>query len=148
MPPTFVYFLALSAYLCFGAVALALAAALAVVPAARVMAKRLAGGVIGSYPGVFLFQALSLPVLMALGLLIWLLNRAFQSDTVVAAAVGLTEAMLILGVFAAASLAGFVTGWSVGAEVATGMSIRAALGRAWLVRKFRELRIRRRRETP
>jgi hypothetical protein len=143
VPPTFAYFLALSAYLCFGAVALALAAALAVVPAARGMAKRFAGGVIGSYPGVFLFQVLSLPVLLALGLLIWLLNRAFQSGSLVAAAVGLTEALLLLGAFAAASLAGFVTGWSVGAEVATGMSIRSAVGRAWLVRKFHALRIRR-----
>jgi hypothetical protein len=140
MPPTFVYFLALAAYLCFGAVALVLAAALAVVPAARTTAKRLAGGVIGSYPGVFVFQALSLPVLMALGLLIWLLNRAFQAGSAVAAAVGFTEAMLILGVFAAASFAGLVTGWSVGAEVATGMSVRAAVGRTWFVRKLRELR--------
>jgi hypothetical protein len=136
VPPTFAYFLALAAYLCFGAATLVLAAALAVVPVARVTAKRLAGGVIGSYPGVFLFQMLSMPVLISLWLLIWLLSRFI----LLSVAVGMAAAVLALGVFAVASLAGFMTGWSAGADVATGMSVTAAVGRTWLVRKIRVLR--------
>jgi hypothetical protein len=136
MPPTFAYFLAFAAYLCFGAAVLVFAAALAIVPAARLTARRLAGGVIGSYPGVLVFQVLSLPVLVCLWLVAWVLSH-FMAPSFAA---GMTAAVLFLGVFAGASVVGFMTGWSAGADVATGMSITAAVSRTWLVRKIGVLR--------
>ena len=61
MPPTFGYAMILMTYVMAGAVGLAVCLLLAFFPPLRAGARRTAGGIIGSFAGVFLFQILTLP---------------------------------------------------------------------------------------
>jgi hypothetical protein len=74
LPGPFVYAMFLFVYVCFGAAVLAVAMFLALIPRARPAARWFAGGIIGSYPGVFLFQLAGAPVLVGIVLLMWLLS--------------------------------------------------------------------------
>jgi hypothetical protein len=126
MPPTFAYAMALLAYLALACVVWALAIVLAVPRETRPIAVRLAAGMAGSFPGVVLFQLLSVlivaPILLAAGLITRVTARGGWID---AAMVGL--AVMALAIFALASLAGFYVGWRAGWEIAAGRSARVLL---------------------
>ena len=99
---------------------------LAVPQATRPMALRVAAGMIGSFPGVFLFQVLSAPIvaliLVASGLIMSVTSRGGWID---AALLGM--GVIALAIFAFASLVGFYMGWRAGWEVAAGRSARGFL---------------------
>lgn len=127
MPPYFVYVLALTLYLMvacgvwFGAVVLAFPRR------TRAFARKMAAGMAGSFPGVFLFQMISAP-LVALFLLVFAVIFAVfrpAGDGETACFIGLFFAMV--GWVAAASLLGFYTGWRIAWELAAGRSVRAFL---------------------
>jgi len=140
MPPTFAYAMILFAYVCFGGVALAIAVILAIAPGTRRLARRLAGGVIGSYPGVFLFQILAVPLLAAVWGACWMLRRVFPQPDNQFGAVALITILFVLGIFACMSILGFITGWSAGSGVALGVPLGAALRRTWIARWARKHR--------
>ena len=132
----FAYAVALIAYICFGAAVLALAIALAIVPRTRPWARWLAGGVIGSYPGVFIFQLLTLPLAVCVFVLLWLLSR-FETHVGAPFAIACVLSVLVLGL--GASLVGFFTGWSVGSAVAFGTPVLDAISLTWAGRLLRRL---------
>jgi hypothetical protein len=124
----FAYLAALLTYVCIAGLGLVFCLALALSPSHRQSAKQIAGGVIGSFPGVFLFQAVSAP-LVAVAVLLFLgmhqvtgeLSGASQAIVVVLALLS------TLGLFAAASVARFLVGWGVGYRVASGMPFKVPL---------------------
>jgi hypothetical protein len=128
--------MALIAYVCFGAAVLAVAIALAILPSTRAWARWLAGGVIGSYPGVFIFQLLTLPIAACVFALLWLLSH-FNTHVSAPFAIACVVSVLVLGV--GASLAGFLTGWSVGSAVAFGTPVLDAFASTWAGRLLRRL---------
>ncbi len=123
MPPTFVYAMALMAYIAVACFVWSVAVLLAVPRATRSFALRVAAGMAGSFPGVFVFQVLSAPIvalmLLASGLIMSVTARGWWID---AALIGVGLITLVL--FAVASLAGFYVGWRAGWEVAAGRSAR------------------------
>lgn len=122
------YISALMIYVSFALIGLVGCLAFALSATYRQTAKRIAWGIVGSFPGVFLFQGLSVPF-VALTLFLFLGLNQLTSDLsgaslIVFAVFGLLSTF---GVFAAASIAGFLVGWRVGYQVASGLSFRAAL---------------------
>ena len=127
MPPTFVYILALMGYFAVACAVWVVAVVLAIPSRTRGLAKRLAAGMAGSFPGVFLFQILAAPfvasVLLLGGGIFWLFHPGDIGSTVFM----VTVAVLSFGIVAAASLLGFYVGWRIAWEVASGRSPRAFL---------------------
>jgi hypothetical protein len=106
------YLIALFAVVGLDIVAFAVALLLAIWPPLRRIARRLAGGVIGSLPFLLFFQGLSLPVLgviAAIPLVLWIWPDAAEIADLIATTVGFK---LSLAVFATASVTGFATGWA------------------------------------
>ena len=126
MPPTFAYAMALTAYIALACVVWGLSILLAGPRATRPVALRVAAAMAGSFPGVFLFQALSAPI-VALILLSsgFVMSATARGGWIDAVLIGL--GVIALGVFAVASLAGFYAGWRAGWEIAAGRSARAYL---------------------
>lgn len=127
MPPTFVYLLALVGYIAVACAIWLVALVLAVPPRTRAFAKRVAAGMAGSFPGVFLFQLLTAPLVAFVLLFIGGIFRLFHPGDAVAVVLIVVLALLTFGIVAAASLLGFHTGWRVGWELAAGRSVRALL---------------------
>jgi hypothetical protein len=130
-PIAFAYVLAVAAYAALGVVVLAAALLLAIWPRGRPAARRIAGGIIGSFPFVFFFQGLSLPVLVAIWS-VWFLVGMWSDapggpDTMLV----MSGLALMLATFVAASVIGFITGWGVGARMASGTPVREALRTSW-----------------
>jgi hypothetical protein len=126
-PVAFAYLLAVVALVVLGVFVLAAALVLAIWPPYRRVARRLAGGIIGSLPFLFFFQGLSLPVLVAIAtipLLLGIWPGPVDTPNQIAA---MGELMLMLAVFVAASVTGIITGWGVGVRVASGTPLRDAL---------------------
>ena len=125
MPPTFVYILALMGYLAVACAVWLVAVVLAVPKQTRALATRRAAGMAGSFPGVFLFQLLTAPVvafvLLFIGGIFWL----FHPGDVVAGVLIIVLAFLTFGIVAIASLLGFYAGWRAAWEFADGRSVRA-----------------------
>jgi hypothetical protein len=123
VPPTFLYFIALVLYVGLACAVWGWAILIALIPRKRAFAKRLAAGMAGSFPGVFICQILSAP-LIALWLLIAYGITGFFSPP------PLLAVLLVLPVFgiaALASLIGFYLGWNVAWELAAGRSAWAFL---------------------
>jgi hypothetical protein len=126
-PVAFAYLLGFTVYLALGLTALAVTLLLAIVPATRRAAQRIAGGVIGSFPFLLFFQGLSLPVLVAIAaipLLLGVWSGPADGPNII---VAFGELGFMAAVFVAASVTGIVAGWGVGARVASGMRVRDAL---------------------
>jgi len=126
--PIFVYFFAWLAYVCLGGLGLVLCFAYMLSPSHRQIAKQLAGGIIGSFPGVFIFQVMSVPLILAAVFLILGFNQVAgeldeMSHTIFAGFFLLST----IGLFAGASITGFLVGWRVGYRIACGESLGAAL---------------------
>jgi hypothetical protein len=123
MPPTFAYVLALTAYIAVACAVWCVAIVLALPRRTRALAKKIAAGMAGSFPGVFLFQFLSAPFLAFVLLTIGGISYFFRPPDVI----NILLALFIISIPAAASLLGFYTGWRVAWELAAGRSARAFL---------------------
>jgi len=126
-PVVLVYLLAVAAYVAFGVFVLAAALLLALRLGSRRAARRLAGGITGSFPFLFFFQGLSLPALMAIAAVAFFLgiwDGPTYGPNVIA---GFAALGMMLAVFVAASITGVIVGWRVGARAASGMPVRDAL---------------------
>ena len=127
MPPTFIYILALMGYFAVACAVWFVAIVLAVPQRTRALAKRLAAGMAGSFPGVFLFQFLAAPVVVFVLLLIGAIFWLFHPGDTGAGVLIVVLALLTFGIVAAASLLGFYAGWRTAWELAAGRSPRAFL---------------------
>ncbi len=136
MPPTFPYILALFAYVALAGCGLTVAAALAVVPKTRRVAKKLAAGIFGSFPGVFLFQILAAPAVAMLLLLMFASAAAVSPGGMVQGVLIVGFAFLMFCLFGLASVAGFYTGFRAAWELASGRSPREFLTRDRLIGPF------------
>jgi len=123
MPPTFAYLLALIVYFAGACVVWGVAIALAFSPRTRDLSKRIAAGMAGSFPGVFLFQLISVPLLGVILLTIAGLSHLFRPPDVII----IVLALFTIAIPVVASLLGFYTGWRVAWEVAAGRSGREFL---------------------
>src|SRR6202044_2333341 len=94
----------------------------------RPVAKRFAGGIIGSFPGVFVFQIFALPIFCTILFLLWQLSH-FTNDLHGFAQIiwAITVVVFTFGFLAVASMAGFLVGWRVGFKVASGVDITTAM---------------------
>lgn len=137
MPLAFLYLMALLAYV--GAMLLLLVAAvfLALIPRFRSAASSLALGVSGSFAGVFAFQIVALPIALAI---IWTLlvpigyfHGGGHTTNPLVIGVEIGAFLIAAGLFASASLAGFVTGWSAAIARGEGIALRTFLSssRVW-----------------
>jgi hypothetical protein len=123
MPPTFAYILALMVYIGAACVVWGVAIVLAFPQRTRALAKKIAAGMAGSFPGVFLFQLISVPLLAVILLTIAGISHFFRPPD----AVIIVLALVIISIPTAASLLGFYTGWRVAWELAAGRSAREFL---------------------
>lgn len=143
MPAYFPYILALCAYVALAACVLMLAACLAVAPQTRSIAKKLAAGICGSFPGVFLFQILTAPVVALILVLMFASAAAVRSGGTAQGVVIIGFGFLMFCIFGIASLAGFYTGFRVAWEFAAGRSPREFLNKDRLIGPFIRLLFRR-----
>jgi hypothetical protein len=121
--------MALMAYIAIACAVWLVAVVLAFPRRTRDLAKRIAAGMAGSFPGVFLFQLLSVPLFALYFLLIWCIawlipprDGSITSDSLI-----VTLIFISFGIMAIMSLLGFYTGWRVAWELAAGRSARAFL---------------------
>ncbi len=127
MPPTFIYLLVLMAYIGVALVVWCAAAVLAVSRQARPLARRIAAGMAGSFPGVFAFQILAAP---AVGLLLVFIHCTFGTRELTNTwEIVLVLAMLAicLSVVTIMSCLGFYVSWRMAWELAAGRSVRTLL---------------------
>jgi hypothetical protein len=118
MPPTFVYMLALAVYMAFAFLVWIFALVLAIPRRTRRLAKKIAAGMAGSFPGVFLFQLCSAPFILLFLLIIGGLSHLFRPPDPVL----ILLALFVFLIPFVASLLGFYTGWRVAWELAAGRS--------------------------
>jgi hypothetical protein len=136
MPFVFAYLLAMAVYLALCIAVLAAALLLAVWPPVRQTARWLAGGVIGSFPFLLFFQGLSLPVLVAIATVPFFLGAWSGPTDTSNMIIAFGELGLMLVVFVAASVSGLVTGWGIGARIASGTPVRDALRASRTLKSF------------
>lgn len=123
MPPTFAYILALMMYIA-GACAVWFAALVLAFPeSTRPLAKKIAAGMAGSFPGVFLFQILVAPPFALLLLAVAGIAHFYRPPDVLI----IIFAFIMISIPALASLLGFYAGWRMGWELAAGRSAREFL---------------------
>lgn len=127
MPPTFLYLLALMVYFLAACAVWAVAIILAFSHRRRALAKKIAAGMAGSFPGVFLFQLISAPVVVLILLSIAGLAHLGQPPDAIIAVIAPLVVLFVFAIPAIASLLGFYTGWRVGWELAAGHSAREFL---------------------
>jgi len=123
MPPTFAYILALMVYIAAACGVWIVAIVLAFSPRTRTLAKKIAAGMAGAFPGVFLFQLVAAPLLVALLLAIAGISHFFHPPD----AIFIVLALSVISIPAGASLLGFYTGWRIAWELAAGRSAREFL---------------------
>ena len=123
MPPTVAYILALMVYVAAACAVWMVAIVLAFSPRTRALAKKIAAGMAGSFPGVFLFQLISAPLLAVMLLTIAGISHFLRPPDVII----IVLALFIISIPALASLLGFYTGWRVAWELAAGRSAREFL---------------------
>jgi hypothetical protein len=99
------------------------ATALAFSPRTRPLAKKIAAGMAGSFPGVFCFQLLSAPLIALFLLIIGGISHLFIPPDVLI----LVLLFFLISIPVVASLVGFYGGWRIGWELAAGRSARAFL---------------------
>ena len=127
MPPTFLYLLALLLYFVAACVVWFVAAALAIRPRTRTLAKKIAAGMAGSFPGVFIFQLLVAPLIALVLLAVACIPHSFQPPDILIAVLAPVIVLSIISIPAIASLLGFYAGWRVAWELAAGRSARGFL---------------------
>ncbi|MBN8246849.1 MAG: hypothetical protein J0L84_05330 [Verrucomicrobia bacterium] len=85
----------------------------------RPLAVRLAVGMAGSFPGVFLAQMVTGPPIIVMVILGMVMGGLLKDD----GGVAIGCALIGMVVFASASLVGFCTGWALAWRVASGRSL-------------------------
>jgi hypothetical protein len=145
MPPTFFYAMCLAAYLAAMAVGLVLSAVLFLVPSTRRLALRLCLAIIGSLPGILLFQfVIGVPLAVLLGIVL-AFDAVFNPPDVVQWFVGLPTILVMFVSVTAASFAGCYTGGSVGWEIGGGTPLRVALSQQkvprWILSRVRRRKV-------
>lgn len=123
MPPYFPYIMAMMAYIAIACAVWFVAVVLAFPRRTRALAKKIAAGMAGSFPGVILFQLISAPLFGLNLLLIFGISHFFRPADVII----IFLALFIIAIPAVASLLGFYTGWRVAWELAAGRSAREFL---------------------
>jgi len=93
----------------------------------RAFAKKIAAGMAGSFPGVFLFQLIAAPLVALILLTIAGISHLGQPPDIIIAIFAPLIVLFIIGIPAVASLLGFYTGWRVAWELAAGRSAREFL---------------------
>ncbi len=130
MPPTFLYLLALGLWLCTAVFVFGAAVILLILPFTRRWAGPLASAMVGTFPGVFLAQVVTLPFaasILLVGLLVvHFIEPGGSQTTANPVAIGLSLAvalaeLLLIGVM---SLLGFFEGWRTGWLLAEGHRFR------------------------
>ena len=119
MPPTFAYAMCLMLYLAGMVIALVLCAVLLLFPSTRRFAIRFAAAVVGSLPGVLLFQfvvAIPLGVLLAVVLESYTLFHASDTAQWI---IGIPTIIIMFVSVLGASLLGCYTGGHIGWRLAT-----------------------------
>ncbi len=127
MPPTFLYILALMVYFVGACAVWLVAVILAFSHSSRALAKKIAAGMAGSFPGVFLFQLISAPLVALILLTIAGISQLGKPPDIIIAVIAMLVVPLIIGIPAIASLLGFYTGWRIAWELAAGRSAREFL---------------------
>ena len=127
MPPTFAYILALMLYVAAACIVWIAAIGLAFSQRTRPLAKKIAAGMAGSFPGVFLFQLVAAPLVVLILLTIAGISHFGQPPDIFIAILAPMMLLFILGIPTVASLLGFYTGWRVAWELAAGRSAREFL---------------------
>ena len=119
--------MALMLYIAAACVVWFVAVLLAIPRRTRALAKRIAAGMAGSFPGVFLFQVISAPMVALFLLMFAAIFAVFRptGSWEVACFTGLF--LGTVGLVAAASLLGFYAGWRIAWELAAGRSARTFL---------------------
>ena len=123
MPAIVPYILALMVYIAAASAVWIVAIVLALSPRNRALAKKIAAGMAGSFPGVFLFQLLSAPLVAVMLMTVAGISHFFRPPDVII----IVLALFIISIPAFASLLGFYTGWRVAWELAAGRSGREFL---------------------
>lgn len=128
MSPIFGYVMILAMYVMAALAGLAICLVLAALPSMRRASAQIAGGIIGSFPGVFLFQALAAPFLFITFVVLWSVQHVIGPfDGAAQIAWGALVVISTFGFFLSVSIIGFTIGWRIGARAASGMPIRSAL---------------------
>jgi hypothetical protein len=123
MPPTFGYIVALMIYVAAACAVWGVAVVLAIPRRIRTLAKRIAAGMAGSFPGVFFFQLLSTPLAALVLLTVGDIFHFFRPPDIVIVLLF----PIILSIPTVASLLGFYTGWRVAWEWASDRSVHTFL---------------------
>ena len=134
MPPTFAYVMCLMAYLALMVVGLAVCVLLFLVPSKRRFALRLCLAILGSLPGILVFQfvvGIPLGILLAIVLGFY---AAFHPPDWVQWTVGIPTILIMFVSLAAASLLGCYTGSQIGWQTGAGVSLRAAIAEQRVIR--------------
>ena len=140
MPPTFVYAMCFAAYLFAMMIALVVCALLFLVPSQRRLASQMCLAILGSLPGVLVFQffvAIPLSVLLAavLGF-----DAAVHPPESVQWLIGIPTIIIMFVSVTAASLAGCYTGGRIGWQLGAGTPLRSAVSGQKLFRWISSLR--------
>src|SRR5947208_3398000 len=131
--PLALYMLALGAYVAFACLVWCVCLVLPFSSRTRTLGFRIAAAMLGSFPGVFLFQMLSVPKIGAIALLgLGLVSSIGPSEFALGIGVGL--GLTMFANFAIASTLGFYVGWRLAWEIASGRSVRELITSGRLVR--------------
>jgi hypothetical protein len=129
MSPAIPYLLALAMHIALALLVWLAALMIAILPENRLLAKQIAIGMMGSFPGVFLFQLLCIPVLaivlIGLNVASWF---ARPHDIIIVISV-----IVLMGLPLIASIRGFCFGWRIASEWALGRSPMRTINSDWLL---------------
>jgi hypothetical protein len=120
-----------------------LAAVALVLRKTRPYAWPLALAMAGTFPGVFLFQIIAAPVVIAVLIVVWLVGQALEpgpihtTDNPVVIAMGVAAVLTIFAFVLGMSVAGFYEGWRTGWLVAKGENWQDVIRQRWPVRLMR-----------
>jgi hypothetical protein len=133
MPPTFPYFLAIIVWIPATVLLWMVAGILALFKKTRLFAKSITLSMAGTFPGVFVFQLLVLPIVAiflfaAIGIE-KTYRVGFNSDPSnnIKAAIGVPLFLIIFFLMLGASVIGFYDGWRIGWRMGQGKRFREAM---------------------
>ena len=140
MPPTFLYLLALCAWLCLAFLVWLISVCLLVLPMTRRFAGPLAAAMACTFPAVVVFQLAALPlaaVIMGAALLAMrVVDPTSSPETSNPTVIGIGFILILaeFAVFGGMSLLGFLEGWRTGWLVAKGQRLRDVISRGLTAR--------------
>lgn len=133
MPPTFPYFLAFSFWVPMALLVWLSAGLLFLRKKTRTLAKSLALGMAGTFPGVFFYQLIALPIiaflLLVVNIFAWCWGLFFTSNppNFMKAAIGVPIFLTIFFLMVSSSCIGFYEGLRAGWRIGTGSNFREAM---------------------